>query len=121
MSIPDIHTLTGAYALDALGELERRQFEAHLAQCPECAREVDELRATAAKLGAAAAEQPPDELRRAVLAQVAITRQNSPVAGPVAARSRSGTAERRAGWGVRLTAAVAAVAAAPRSCSPPTS
>ncbi|MDT7686790.1 MAG: hypothetical protein QOG57_7100, partial [Pseudonocardiales bacterium] len=104
MSSPDIHTLTGAYALDALDELERRQFEAHLTQCPECAREVDELRATAAKLGIAAAEQPPDALRRRVLAQVAITRQNSPAGGPVPAQPRGGPAGRRtgAGWAVRL-------------------
>jgi anti-sigma-K factor RskA len=112
MSSPDIHTLTGAYALDALEEFERRQFQAHLAQCPDCAREVDELRATAARLGMAVAAQPPDTLRHRVMAQVTITRQDSPANRPSTARPRAAVGGRRAGWALRLTAAVAAVAAA---------
>lgn len=112
MSSPDIHTLTGAYALDALEEFEQRQFQAHLAQCPDCAREVNELRATAARLGMAVAAQPPDTLRRRVMAQAATTRQDSPANTPSTARPRAAKGSRRAGWAPRLTAAVAAVAAA---------
>jgi len=112
MSSPDIHTLTGAYALDALDEFERRQFEAHLAQCPDCAREVDELRATAARLALVVAEQPPDSLRGRVLAQVATTRQEPPAGKPVTAAPPARAGDRRSGWAPRLTAAAAAIATA---------
>ena len=111
MSSPDIHTLTGAYALDALDEFERRQFQAHLAECPDCTREVDELRATAARLGVAVAARPPEPLRRHVMAQVAVTRQDTPTGRP-AAWSGTAVRDRRAGWAPRLTAAAAALAAA---------
>ena len=108
---PDVHTLTGAYALDALDELERRRFEAHLAECPDCTQEVDELRATAAKLGVAAAETPPERLRQRVMAQVATTRQEPPTPDTATAATRR-RAARRTGWAVRLTAAAAGLAAA---------
>src|SRR5581483_8120714 len=113
MSSPDIHTLTGAYALDALNELERRQFQAHLSRCPDCAREVDELRATAAKLGVAAAQQPPPSLRHAVMAQVARARQDSPTPPPTPAPlTETSTAIAGHRWRARLTAAAAALATA---------
>ena len=32
----DIHALSGAYAVDALDDIERAQFERHLAECPAC-------------------------------------------------------------------------------------
>jgi anti-sigma-K factor RskA len=105
---PDVHTLTGAYALDALDELERRRFETHLAECPDCTREVDELRATAAKLAVAAAETPPERLRQRVLAQVATTRQEPPATTTATHPRPSG----RTSWAVRLTAAAAGLAAA---------
>lgn len=106
---PDAHTLTGAYALNALEETERREFEAHLAECPACAREVDELSATAARLALAAAVPAPDRLRQRVRAQVATTRQEPPSVPPVPLRVPA--RHRPGGWMVRLTAAVAAVAA----------
>lgn len=112
MSSADIHTLTGAYALDALEEFQRRQFQAHLAQCPDCVREVGELRATAARLGQAAAEDPPEALRRRVMAQVASTRQDPPASRPSAARPPAREGSRYPGWAVRLAAAAAAGAAA---------
>ena len=111
MSSADIHTLTGAYAVDALDEFERRRFQAHLALCPACAREVDELRVTGTKLGVAAARQTPPTLRRTVMAQVAVTRQDSPT-GPPTAQTQSPPATGRAGWGARLTAATLAAATA---------
>ena len=40
----DIHALSGAYAVDALDDIERAQFERHLAECPACRSEVDSLR-----------------------------------------------------------------------------
>ena len=41
----DIHGLSGAYAVDALDDVERAEFERHLGQCPECQEEVASLRA----------------------------------------------------------------------------
>lgn len=116
MTSPDIHTLTGAYALDALEGFERRQFEEHLTRCPECAREVDELRATGAKLGLAVAASPPESLRRRVMTEVAATRQDSPDERSTGHPSGVGTgpaaSRGRARWRTRLTASAAALAAA---------
>ena len=44
----DIHALSGAYAIDALDDIERAQFERHLAECAECRAEVDSLREASA-------------------------------------------------------------------------
>ena len=38
----DIHALSGAYAVDALDDLERAAFERHLADCADCRAEVAE-------------------------------------------------------------------------------
>jgi anti-sigma-K factor RskA len=71
----EIHTLAGAYALDALTEIERAGFARHVAECETCAVEVAELSETASRLSAAAWEAPPPRLREAVLREVAQTRQ----------------------------------------------
>ena len=34
----DIHALVGAYAVDALDDVERAAFERHLAECAACQR-----------------------------------------------------------------------------------
>lgn len=75
---PQVHTLTGAYVCDALEPAEREEFEQHLAQCPACAQEVAELRETAAVLGAAAAEAPPQRLHDAVITRIETVRQLPP-------------------------------------------
>lgn len=75
---PDLHTLTGAYAVDALPDDERALFEAHLAACPACEQEVQELQATAARLGAISAAGPPSALRAGVLAEIDGVRQERP-------------------------------------------
>jgi anti-sigma-K factor RskA len=75
---PDIHTLTGAYAVNALPEEERRRFEDHLDVCDACRQEVAELQATAARLGAAEAMAPPAGMREAVLSQLDDVRQEAP-------------------------------------------
>jgi anti-sigma-K factor RskA len=77
---PELHTLTGAYAADALDAEERDRFELHLAACADCRQEVAELRATAARLAGAAFEQPPAALRARVLDEVSRTRQQPPLA-----------------------------------------
>jgi hypothetical protein len=71
----DIHTLVGAYALDAVDDLERARFDRHLAECESCAQELAELRATAGRLADLTGLAPPARMKDAVLAQVARTRQ----------------------------------------------
>ncbi len=78
---PDIHTLTGAYAVDALAAAEREVFEAHLEACGACLQEVAELQATAARLGGSLHEPPPPELKGRVLAAIDRTRQEPPASG----------------------------------------
>jgi anti-sigma factor RsiW len=39
----DTHDLTAAYALHALDDVEREQFEQHLAQCERCREELGVL------------------------------------------------------------------------------
>jgi len=77
----DVHGLSGAYAVDALDEAERRAFEAHLAQCDECRAEVAGLRAAAVELGSLTETAPPPSLRDAVLSQITSIRPLPPVTG----------------------------------------
>lgn len=79
----DQHTLTGAYALDALTESERSMFEDHLAQCSSCRKELDELRETAARLGSAVASAPPGAIKGRVRTEVQRVRQLPPDEGPI--------------------------------------
>ena len=51
MSI-DVHTLSGAYALDSLTPEEAAEFEAHLEGCAACREEVGEFREVVAAMGA---------------------------------------------------------------------
>ncbi|KOV84117.1 anti-sigma factor domain-containing protein [Nocardia sp. NRRL S-836] len=74
----DLHTLTGAYAVNALSETERAAFETHLVRCTSCATEVSELAATATRLGTAVEFPPPPHLRARVLAAAGETRQLPP-------------------------------------------
>ena len=85
----DVHTLTGAYALDALEDLERARVERHLQDCADCAAEVRSFRETTARLGSGAAVDPPAGLRDRVMAEVARTRQLPPTSRNGAARPRA--------------------------------
>ena len=58
-SMSDIHALSGAYAIDALDDIERAQFERHLAECAECRAEVGSLREAGGLLAEAVATAPP--------------------------------------------------------------
>ncbi|MBE1573434.1 anti-sigma factor domain-containing protein [Amycolatopsis roodepoortensis] len=101
----ELHTLTGAYAVDAVPEEEAAAFERHLRGCPACGQEVRELREAAARLGSALATSPPPRLREATLTEVARTRQWPPL---VAVARQGGPVKTRiALWG----AAAAAVGA----------
>jgi anti-sigma-K factor RskA len=75
---PDIHTLAGAYVLDAIEPAERAAFETHLSQCESCRQEVAGLRRTVASLGESLATAPPPELRTRVLALAGGTPQLPP-------------------------------------------
>ncbi len=76
---PDPHSLTGAYALDAIDRgAERERFTRHLTSCPSCASEVRGFREVATAMAFAAALEPPPAMRAEVLAAVARTRQLPP-------------------------------------------
>lgn len=88
MNLPardDIHLLAGAYALNALDDLERRRFEAHLPTCASCRDDVASFADATAVLAAGVAITPPDSMRAGVIARVDQTRQLS---------TRGGTARR---------------------------
>lgn len=99
----EIHTLAGAYALNAIDDLDRVRFDRHLDECPACAAELAELTETVAALSTAFDEAPPAGLRSAVLARVASTPQYQD--------EPRREARRRAVSGRRLFAAAAAVIA----------
>ncbi|WP_426565693.1 anti-sigma factor [Angustibacter sp. McL0619] len=105
---PDLHTLTGAYAVDALDDLERRQFEEHLRECDACTDEVRGLRAVGATLGLAELTAVPASLHDAVMARVRTTRQLPPLADPAQDPSRVQSMLRRARVTSRALVAVAA-------------
>jgi anti-sigma-K factor RskA len=64
----DLHTLSGAYAIDALTSEEAEQFATHLEGCQACRDEVRELQEASARLGASEAIAPPPALKARVLA-----------------------------------------------------
>jgi anti-sigma-K factor RskA len=100
----DIHALSGAYAIDALDDIERAQFERHLAECAECRAEVESLREAGGLLAEAVATAPPPSLRDKVLADIATVRPLPPVTAPA-------TRQRRRFRPAALVAAAAAVIA----------
>jgi anti-sigma factor RsiW len=102
----DIHALVGAYALDAVDDLERAAFERHVAECETCRVELAELRETAVRLADSTWSVPPPRLRAEVMAEIGRTRQLPP---PPAVPDRRA---RRAGRGRWLAAAAAAVVVA---------
>ncbi|MBM3678863.1 MAG: anti-sigma factor [Actinobacteria bacterium] len=73
-----IHELAAGYALDALDEPEREEFEEHLTSCARCREEVASFQEVAAALAIHAATGPAPEpaLRRRVVAAAREERQN---------------------------------------------
>ena len=99
MSEQDVHKLTGAYAVDALDDLERARFEQHLSGCEDCRAEVAELLETAALLAETTATPPPASLRESVLAGISQVRPLPPEL------PRPAEASRRGAWIPLLVAA----------------
>jgi anti-sigma-K factor RskA len=107
----DIHALSGAYAVDALDDAERTEFEQHLAECAECRAEVASFRETSALLAEADAETPPSSLRQSVLASISQVRPLPPEtpAQPRTAAADEPSVVRRRRWPQLLAAAAAVV------------
>ena len=76
-----VHTLSGAYAVDALDDDERALFEQHLPGCLDCQQEVASLREATALMADEAALTPPPSLRSSVLAGIKTTRPLPPETG----------------------------------------
>jgi anti-sigma-K factor RskA len=108
MTAPEIHTLTGAFALDALSEHERARFERHLEECESCAQEVRELRATATRLGMAVAQDPPTALKERVFAEIRATRQQPPATKNTLVEGVNRRAEMPR-WALRVSVAAAVI------------
>lgn len=102
MSTTDIHALVGAYALDAVDDLERAAFDRHIAGCEGCRQELDELRETAARLAGSTWSVAPPRMRENVLAAIGRTRQLPPAPAPASVARPSG----RRRWLVAAAAAV---------------
>ncbi|ALE07945.1 hypothetical protein AL755_17245 [Arthrobacter sp. ERGS1:01] len=110
-----MHLLTGAYALNAVNDADRADFERHALGNAETREEVRTLSATAALLAYGTAEEtPPPELKANVMAAIRNTRQlpaSNVVRDISSARSRSTHAVpvQRRRW-VPLVSAAAALA-----------
>jgi anti-sigma-K factor RskA len=63
----DLHDLVAPYALDALDEDERAEFERHLESCEDCRAQLAELQEAAGALAYAESSEPPPELRARIL------------------------------------------------------
>jgi anti-sigma factor RsiW len=104
----DLHSLSGAYALDALDNpAERERFARHLSNCPACEGEVRGLREVATALAFAATTEAPAEMRDRVLAAAARTRQLPPEVRSHRANGRPRRARRPVPWVPWLSGAVA--------------
>ena len=92
----DVHALSGAYAADALDDVERARFERHLSGCSACQAEVAGLTAAAGELAALAEQAPPPGLRAMVMSDISRVRPLPPVRSSDAHRQASVTAAREA-------------------------
>jgi anti-sigma-K factor RskA len=85
-----------AYLLGALPDRDRESFEQHLATCPQCRREVEELSVAVDALPSVAPPvTPPPELRQRIMAVVDAEASLLAAAGDEADRSEPAPAPRR--------------------------
>lgn len=107
----DSHTLAAAYALGALEDTERGDFEAHLQTCAACRQEAAEFAATAARLAAAVSHTPPTTAKAQVMVAIDGVRQVPPsVPASSTAPALGALLPRRRAVSLALAAGVAAVA-----------
>ena len=79
----EIHGAVGSYAVNALDLGELDEFEAHLAVCPTCSRELVEFCETAAELSLlATVAAPPPTLRSSILSAIKEVRPLPPEVPP---------------------------------------
>ncbi|HEU5000673.1 MAG TPA: anti-sigma factor [Lapillicoccus sp.] len=92
----DLHSLAGAYALDAVDDVERAEFERHLVDCEQCREEVAGFRATATQLSTLMRATPPERLREQVLGDIAKVRPLPPAVRQEAGDRIEATSRERA-------------------------
>ncbi len=114
----DIHLLSGAYAVDAVDDIERARFGQHLVDCSECRAEVESLRRAAVELSHLTRSLPPARLREQVLRDISAVRPLPPQVEQEASARIEQTARTRRNpteakeqrrWSSRWLAAAAAV------------
>lgn len=90
---------TALYVLEALDELERAEFERHLATCADCAEEVRSLRTVAGALPLSVPQvDPPFALRSRILAAAGAQAKKSPTVVAMPSAPSSSSRLSRAGW-----------------------
>ncbi|MFE5484042.1 anti-sigma factor domain-containing protein [Streptomyces sp. NPDC056527] len=107
----DPHLDAAAYVLHALPPAEEAAFENHLADCPDCRRDVAEFERTAARLASAETAPVPEELRARVMERIASTRQDAHHRTTAPRTAAPGTAVPRARRAVRFALAASVAAA----------
>ena len=70
-TMDDMHDLVAAYAVDALDDSERAEYEAHLADCAECRAELAQLSDAAASVAETVSVTPSPELKERVMTAIA--------------------------------------------------
>ena len=106
----DLHTLTGAYALDALDSAsELSRFNRHLSRCQSCASEVRGFREVTTAMAFAATTEAPAAMRERVMTAAARTRQLPP---EVRTHARPRRTRNAAPWLPWLSGAIATAAIA---------
>jgi anti-sigma-K factor RskA len=85
MTDDELHSQAHLYVVGALDPDEVRTFEAHLAGCADCRKEVAAMNEVTAHLSEIVAAEPPVDLRSLVLARIAGTAQDPASAQPAEA------------------------------------
>ncbi|MGW1928591.1 anti-sigma factor [Streptomyces sp. NPDC001919] len=106
----DTHTLAAPYALGALDDAEREDFEAHLQRCEACRLEAAEFQETTARLASAVSQTPPAAAKAHVMAAIEGVRQLPPRIPAPGQAPALGSLLRRRAVPLALAACVAAAA-----------
>lgn len=118
MTHDPVEELLGAYAIDAVDDVDRQAVEAHLAECPRCRAEVDQHREVAAHLAQSGAPAPEGLWDRIAASLDAV--EPPPLRLVIDQSSSTGRRARPSGmrrYGPALGAAAAAVAVVALSVS----